>query len=151
MSSAAVVQGQKYQTMVCGIGAASREEDNIFIPTYNLNISGNGKVDKMENHFQTLAAYKAERLALDKINKEAPRDASGDFTESLASMGAAIDRATEEADKTAFTLVQIPKETVDRNKGLYERSVDGSSPQGQSLALTREIAQIIRDSGLFRE
>lgn len=151
MSSLATVRGQKYETFVHGIGAPSCIEKCVFIPAFQLNLNQDGSVNPTEQHLQTLAAYRASQVVLNKIHSSQYRDQKGNFTISLQDRRRMVIQAMKEADKTSITSIQIPKDLADQIKELYDRSVDDNTSQGQARALKTDIRQIILNSGLFNQ
>lgn len=149
ISVAESVQGQRYKSMVDGIGAPSYVQKNIFIPDYQLNFCQDGKVHKMERPLITLAASKALDAVVSKINSREYREQKGDLAISSMDNDLLIKQAMEKANETALTPVQISKDLVEQIKELYEKSVDDNTRLGQVRPLEGRIKQLIQESRIF--
>jgi len=148
--STTLIQGQKYESLLIGFGVPDKIETSIFIPNYELNLSQNGTVQKTKKHRETLAAYTAFlEVHYDFHNSEKYRDREGNY--SGVEYSRLIAQAEKEADRTALTSVQIPKDLLDQIKGLHEESVAAHTEQNQMRRLNSNINKLIQSSGIFNE
>ena len=145
MSSLSTVQGQKYDANFLeeGGGLLCSPKTCVFVPSpYQLNLIQDGGVSRREKPLETAASQAAANRVCEEIDREKGRDWE---TTKLKDI-----QAREEADRTAFTPVQISVELMNRIRDLYVRSIDDNTPQGQARSLRGELKQIIRESDIFK-
>src|SRR5262249_5666933 len=93
-----LVEGQRYESPVLGLGASPYIQTNIFIPDYNLNISANGFISN--GCLLTVAGHKAKQAEINRFNTQ-------DLQIPLSKIQDLINEVVRKIEETAFTPVQI--------------------------------------------